>query len=58
MRRWLRLWWRARLRDYFAAVALQGLIPTYCQGQPEAHAKWLSKVAYGFADAMLEERRK
>lgn len=44
------------LRDYFAAKAMQSLITTYCQGQPEPQAPWIAKVAGVYADAMLAER--
>jgi len=40
------------LRDYFAAKAMQGLIITDLQWEPEAG----SKNAYIWADAMLKSR--
>jgi len=52
------------LRDYFAAKAMQALIPLFSSGTlsvkdgtpaTEAH---VSEQAYAFADAMLAEREK
>lgn len=49
------------LRDYFAGVALQGLLanPKLQQQilkQGGAHSGWIEASAYAFADAMLEVR--
>lgn len=49
------------LRDFFAAKAMQGLlanstIPSDFNGEDEA-TKWLAKVSYLTADAMLEARK-
>lgn len=43
------------LRDYFAAEAMQALIAHYGD---EGHDAKCASLAYGFADAMLEEREK
>lgn len=58
----------ADLRDYFAAMALQGWLSGPChgevlddyEGEPEAFAEHQAAVArtcYGYADAMLKARR-
>jgi hypothetical protein len=55
------------LRDYFAAKAMQGLIPTYDENMVKRelahtlHLKWTEQLvteAYNIADAMLKEREK
>jgi hypothetical protein len=44
-----------KLRDHFAALAMQGYIAYgFGPGEQEKVAKW----AYGYADAMLKEREK
>jgi hypothetical protein len=43
------------LRDYFAAVALQGLLAA--NPGPSVTSEFLAADAYGIADAMLEERK-
>ena len=51
------------LRDYFAAKALQGLLANP-KLQPEilkhggAFGGWIEHSSYGWADAMLEARKK
>jgi len=50
------------LRDYFAAVALQGLIAAG-DSRAASDGTWTfpqlrAKVAYEYADAMLKERKK
>lgn len=50
------------LRDYFAAKALQGLLPARDSlgrtAYTELTSKQVSESAYEIADAMLEEREK
>lgn len=50
------LWEGMTLRDWFAGMALQGLItcPAASSGTKADIAIW----AYSYADAMLEERKK
>ena len=53
---------RERMRDVFAAAALQGLLASFDQGPsfsdgPTAY-KHYAAVSYGYADAMLDERDK
>lgn len=43
------------LRDYFAAMAMQGILSDHNYDHP---AKKLAELAYKVADAMLEEREK
>lgn len=50
------------LRDYFACAALQGLLANpklqeQILKQGGARSGWIEASAYGFADAMLEERK-
>jgi hypothetical protein len=45
------------LRDYFAAKAMQGLVPTI-RGHGCAEWTYYSEAAYKIADAMIEERKK
>lgn len=53
---------KIELRDYFAAVALQGLLASPVMGDCALHessADWVNSMtecAYGFADVMLEKR--
>lgn len=42
------------LRDWFAGMALQGIMSAKMGYSPWEAAKW----AYGYADAMIEERNK
>ena len=56
------------LRDYFAAAALKGMcagLTRFCEDEPAKSAgiivnrpNDLSEIAYTYADAMLEERKK
>jgi hypothetical protein len=51
------------LRDYFAAAALQGMLPDAFQEAPKDYpeknlAAFWSEMAYEFADAMLKTREK
>lgn len=49
------------LRDWFAGMALQGMIAAYWEGErgPNAdESKTMTRGAYQFADAMLREREK
>jgi len=43
------------LRDYFAAKAMQALIPIAIQ--KELSSEWVSDDAYKMADAMMEARK-
>lgn len=43
------------LRDYFAAKAMQALIPAHHQN-PYTFAELVAEKAYEYADAMLKER--
>lgn len=58
---------RMSLRDWFAGMALQGMIASEAQGDglmplwQGSESRWLAEVAskaYLFADAMLAEREK
>lgn len=42
------------LRDHFAALAMQGILPM----DDDIDFKYISSVAYGMADAMIRERNK
>ena len=50
------------LRDYFAGMALQGILSgTSCPGDRTnafQNAKYAAKWSYDFADAMIEEKTK
>jgi hypothetical protein len=46
------------LRDYFAAGIMQALIGQVRTGDTEAMVQKLPQVAYRFADAMLEARKR
>ncbi len=41
------------LRDYFAAKAMQGMLSNYQWSSDDSE---ISKLAYGFADAMMKAR--
>ena len=47
------------LRDYFAAAAVSGVLPTYSAGKYGIDViQNIARTAYGIADAMLAERAK
>lgn len=50
------------IRDWFAGMALQGIIaspvPVIIDGRKIKEAMEYAQAAYGFADAMLEARKK
>jgi hypothetical protein len=46
------------LRDYFAAKALQALITTNNKKDQYIDEKFVSEVAYKYADAMMDESYK
>ncbi len=45
---------RVALRDYFAGLAMQGMM----QGVEEPNGEWIARRSYDVADAMLARRRK
>lgn len=42
------------LRDYFAAMAMQGMLA--CPIQPQSDAEMFARDAYKISDAMIKER--
>ena len=46
------------LRDYFAGIALQGLLASYADATNVPSDKVLSGYAYNLADAMMAHREK
>jgi hypothetical protein len=46
--------YKVRLRDYFAAKAMQGLLA--CPMQPQSGPDMYARDAYALADAMLKAR--
>lgn len=52
--------WGMSLRDYFAAQALAGLLHHYHEGRAVSTDPFndISEVAYEYADAMLEARKR
>lgn len=47
------------IRDYFAAKAMQGVLASgNCHIQAQENAGMIAQIAYLYADAMLEERKK
>jgi hypothetical protein len=49
------------LRDYFAGLAMQGLLATGADYEDDIHGSgwnWVATAAYKMADAMLKERAK
>ena len=45
------------LRDYFAAKAMQVIMPTFIVNHPQT-PEIVAKLSYGYADAMIKEREK
>lgn len=45
------------VRDYFAALAMQAIITAYQDSRDDRAGPVVGKMAYAFADAMLEARK-